>query len=71
MNYLNYIQSMGFTPIWISPVNKNYDGPQTPYGDPYRGYWVTVTSKLNVKFGMADDLKALSKVLHDRRCSAC
>ena len=67
MNYLDYIQSMGFTAIWISPVNKNYDGPPTPYGDPYHGYWVTDISKLNDEFGTADDLKALSKALHDRK----
>ncbi len=66
MNHLDYVQSMGFTAIWISPVNKNYDGPRTPYGDPYHGYWVTDISKLNDKFGTADDLKALSKALHDR-----
>ena len=58
---------MGFTAIWISPVNKNYDGPRMPYGDPYHGYCVTDISKLDDRFGTADDLKALSKALHDRK----
>ncbi|KAG8848397.1 hypothetical protein FRB91_010836, partial [Serendipita sp. 411] len=63
---LDYIQSMGFTAIWISPVHKNYDGPRTAYGDPYHGYWVTDISKLNDRFGTANDLKHLSDELHKR-----
>lgn len=34
---LDYIQNAGFTAIWISPVNQNYEGPRTAYGDPYHG----------------------------------
>lgn len=34
---LDYIQNAGFTAIWISPINQNYEGPQTAYGDPYHG----------------------------------
>ncbi|KAF8510219.1 alpha-amylase [Hysterangium stoloniferum] len=63
---LDYIQDAGFTAVWISPVNKNYDGPRTPYGDAYTGYWVTDVSQLNPHFGTADDLKALSAELHRR-----
>ena len=53
MNHLYYIQ--------------NCDGPRTSYGNPYRGYCVTGISKLNCEFVMADDLKLLSKALHDRK----
>ncbi|KIJ29885.1 glycoside hydrolase family 13 protein [Sphaerobolus stellatus SS14] len=63
---LDYIQGAGFTAVWISPVNKNYDGPRTKYGDAYTGYWVTDISQLNEHFGTADDLKALSAELHKR-----
>ncbi|KAJ2931426.1 hypothetical protein H1R20_g5722, partial [Candolleomyces eurysporus] len=63
---LDYIQNAGFTAIWISPVNKNYDGPRTAYGDPYHGYWVTDITQLNDHFGTADDLKALSAEVHRR-----
>lgn len=52
--------------VWISPVNKNYEGPRTVYGDPYHGYWVTNIEELNSRFGTADDLKALSAELHRR-----
>ncbi|KDQ60585.1 glycoside hydrolase family 13 protein [Jaapia argillacea MUCL 33604] len=63
---LDYIQNAGFTAIWISPVNQNYIGPRTAYGDPYHGYWMADVSQLNAKFGTADDLKALSDELHRR-----
>jgi len=63
---LDYIQNAGFTAIWISPVNENYEGPRSAYGDPYHGYWMADISKLNARFGTADDLKALSSELHKR-----
>jgi len=52
--------------VWISPVNQNYEGPPTAYGDSYHGYWMADISKLNSHFGTPDDLKALSAELHKR-----
>jgi alpha-amylase len=63
---LDYIQNAGFTAIWISPINQNYEGPRTAYGDPYHGYWMADVRQLNNRFGTADDLKALSAELHRR-----
>ena len=79
---LDYVQNAGFTAgehsytiflpyvyrstVWISPVNQNYEGPRSAYGDPYHGYWMADVSKLNSRFGTADDLKALSAELHHR-----
>ncbi|KAH9483823.1 Alpha-amylase A [Psilocybe cubensis] len=63
---LDYIQNAGFTAVWISPVNQNYEGPRSAYGDPYHGYWIADATKLNSRFGTADDLKALSAELHRR-----
>jgi alpha-amylase len=63
---LDYIQGAGFTAIWISPINQNYDGPRTAYGDAYHGYWMRDVRQLNDHFGTADDLKALSTELHRR-----
>ncbi|KIJ17255.1 alpha-amylase [Paxillus involutus ATCC 200175] len=63
---LDYIQDAGFTAIWISPVSQNYQGPTTPYGDAYHGYWVADATNLNARFGTDDDLKALSHELHTR-----
>ncbi|KAJ7890427.1 glycoside hydrolase family 13 protein [Mycena leptocephala] len=63
---LDYVQNAGFTAISISPVNQNYQGPRTAYGDPYHGYWSADLSQLNDRFGTADDLKALSAEVHRR-----
>jgi alpha-amylase len=63
---LDYIQDMGFTAVWISPVQQNWQGQRTPYGDPYHGYWIQDSTQLNEKFGTADDLKALSAEIHKR-----
>ncbi|KZT44175.1 glycoside hydrolase family 13 protein [Sistotremastrum suecicum HHB10207 ss-3] len=63
---LDYIQNAGFTAVWISPVSQNWEGPRTPYGDAYTGYWVQDISQLNEHFGTSDDLKALSSALHSR-----
>ena len=56
--------------VWISPVNQNYEGPRSAYGDPYHGYWMADISQLNSRFGTADDLKALSAELHRRNMYA-
>lgn len=52
--------------VWISPVSQNYEGPTTPYGDPYHGYWIADATQLNSHFGTSGDLKALSDELHRR-----
>ncbi|KAF1951570.1 alpha-amylase [Byssothecium circinans] len=62
---LDYIQSMGFTAIWISPVT--YQMPEkTKFGYAWHGYWQQDLYRLNERFGTAKDLKGLSKALHDR-----
>ena len=62
---LDYIQGMGFDAIWISPTGQNID-VHTPYNYAYHGYWVNDPMTVNPRFGSEDDLKALSKALHDR-----
>ncbi|KAI1342546.1 glycoside hydrolase family 13 protein [Xylariaceae sp. FL0016] len=62
---LDYIQKMGFTAVWISPVVENL--PQyTDYGNAYHGYWAQDIYSLNANFGTESDLKELSTALHDR-----
>ncbi|KAF2166522.1 glycoside hydrolase family 13 protein [Zasmidium cellare ATCC 36951] len=65
INRLDYIQSMGFTAIWISPVVKNPIA-STQDGNSYHGYWAQDAYALNPKFGTSADLKALSNELHSR-----
>ncbi|KAJ8124986.1 hypothetical protein O1611_g8654 [Lasiodiplodia mahajangana] len=62
---LDYIQNMGFTAIWISPIVKNIE-VYTAYGYPYHGYWAQDIYQLNSHFGTAADLKQLSSELHSR-----
>ncbi|KAF2871413.1 glycoside hydrolase superfamily [Massariosphaeria phaeospora] len=65
INNLDYIQDMGFTAIWISPVTYNLP-ERTVYGHAYHGFWQQDLYRLNENFGTKDDLKALSKALHSR-----
>ena len=65
ISHLDYIQGMGFTAIWISPITLNI--PQNTYwGEAYHGYWQQNIDELNPRFGTSDDLKALSNALHGR-----
>ncbi|KAL2007729.1 hypothetical protein VTN00DRAFT_7711 [Thermoascus crustaceus] len=65
IDHLDYIQGMGFTAIWITPVTENL--PQdTGDGTSYHGYWQQDVYSLNSNYGTPDDLRALSSALHDR-----
>lgn len=68
---LDYIQDMGFTAIWISPVVENLQTPNGQDGDSYHGYWATNIYNVNTNFGTASDLVALSDALHDRKMVLC
>lgn len=65
INQLDYIQNMGFTAVWISPVVKNIEGG-TSLGDAYHGFWTADIYSLNDNFGTQADLLALSDALHAR-----
>ena len=65
INHLDYIQGMGFTAIWISPITLNLP-EDTAEGEAFHGYWQQNLDELNPNFGTANDLKALSSALHTR-----
>jgi alpha-amylase len=65
INHLDYIQDMGFTAVWISPVVKNLNA-STADGSSYHGYWATSIYEVNTNFGSAADLVSLSDALHKR-----
>jgi alpha-amylase len=65
ISHLDYIQGMGFSAVWISPITLNLP-ETTPYGEAYHGYWQQNIDALNPNFGTAEDLKALSSALHTR-----
>lgn len=56
---LDYLQDLGVTAIWITPVQKN-----TPNG--YHGYWIDDFYAIEPHLGTLDDLKALVKDMHKR-----
>ena len=56
---LDYITSMGFDAIWISPIIENTDKG-------YHGYWAKNLYTINPYFGTEQDLQDLVKTCHDR-----
>ncbi|SPQ18921.1 669d54c3-0936-45ee-a914-0d85de7e1766 [Thermothielavioides terrestris] len=62
---LDYIQGMGFTAVWISPVVKQVEG-NSQDGSAYHGYWAQDIWALNPAFGTEADLAALAAALHAR-----
>lgn len=65
MKKLDYIQGMGFSAVWISPITYNIP-EKTKFGYAWHGYWQQDLYRLNDHYGTARDLKALSSALHKR-----
>ena len=63
--HLDYIQGMGFTALWISPITAQIEDV-TPYGEAYHGYWQRDIFSINEHFGTEEDLKSLSRAVHER-----
>ncbi|KAL4994851.1 glycoside hydrolase superfamily [Aspergillus recurvatus] len=65
INQLDYIQDMGFTAIWITPITEQI--PEvTAVGTGFHGYWQKNIYGIDSNLGTADDIRALSEALHDR-----
>lgn len=67
-NHLDYIQGMGFEGIWVTPLVKQFYGPdpdgRSGYGQ--YGYWAYDWYKIDEHYGTEEDLKELSRELHKR-----
>ena len=65
---LDYIQGLGATAIWISPIfkNKPVQGPSGHESAGYHGYWVTDFTDVDPHFGTKADLAALVAAAHAR-----
>ena len=61
---LDYIERLGATTIWISPVVANVD--RTDYQDGYHGYWAADFTAPNPRFGTVDELRELVDSAHER-----
>ncbi|HVL79598.1 MAG TPA: alpha-amylase family glycosyl hydrolase [Sphingomicrobium sp.] len=65
---LDYIQGLGATAIWLSPVfkNKPVQGPKGGESAGYHGYWVTDFTQVDPHLGTNADFKALVEAAHAR-----
>ncbi|MCC6807356.1 MAG: DUF1966 domain-containing protein [Deltaproteobacteria bacterium] len=61
---LEYLQALGVTTIWISPVVKNVESDAGISG--YHGYWAQDFTEVNPHFGNVGKLRELSDKVHAR-----
>ncbi len=62
--HLGYLQDLGVTTLWISPIVKNVDSDADVDG--YHGYWQENLHALNAHFGDAAALRSLVNSAHVR-----
>ena len=65
VEHLDYIESLGVTTLWISPVVKNVETDADVDG--YHGYWAQDVTKTNPHFGDLADLRTLVAEAHKRK----
>jgi glycosidase len=65
---LDYIQGLGASAIWLSPVfkNKPVQGPPGEESAGYHGYWVTDFTRVDPHLGTEAEFKALVDAAHAR-----
>ena len=56
---LDYIQSMGFDAVWITPPVKQVEWRDNWNGTGYHGYWAADFFEIDPHFGTSDDLVSL------------
>jgi glycosidase len=61
---LPYLETLGVTALWISPIIKNVETDANVDG--YHGYWAQDLGQLNPHFGDIAELRALVDAAHDR-----
>lgn len=61
---LDYIEELGVTTLWISPVVKNIETDADVDG--YHGYWAVDLTRPNAHFGDLQELRSLVRAAHDR-----
>jgi glycosidase len=61
---LDYLQALGITTLWISPVVQNVDSDADI--DAYHGYWQQDLTQVNPHFGDLASLRAMVAHAHDR-----
>jgi alpha-amylase len=61
---LDYLQTLGVTTLWISPIIQNVDSDADIAG--YHGYWQQDLTQLNAHFGDIAALRSMVATAHDR-----
>jgi alpha-amylase len=61
---LDYLQALGITTLWISPVVQNVDSDADIDG--YHGYWAQDLTQVNPHFGDLASLRSMVARAHDR-----
>lgn len=61
---LDYVQRLGMSAIWISPVVENV--ARVEVEDGYHGYWASDFTTHNPRFGSLEDLRELVREAHAR-----
>jgi glycosidase len=64
-DHLDYVQTLGITTLWISPVIRNVETDADV--DAYHGYWAQNLTETNPHFGDLPALRSLIAAAHDRR----
>ncbi len=65
IDHLDYLEQLGVTTLWISPIVKNID--YDAGFDGYHGYWTQSFNKINPHFGSPAKLRELVARAHDRK----
>nr|WP_294849161.1 alpha-amylase family glycosyl hydrolase [uncultured Sphingomonas sp.] len=68
VNRLDYIQGLGATAIWLTPIfkNKPVQGPKGDESAAYHGYWITDFTSVDPHLGTNADFKAFVDAAHAR-----
>jgi glycosidase len=61
---LDYVEDLGATAIWISPIVRNVERMEV--GDGYHGYWASDFTELEPRFGAYPELLSLVEAAHAR-----
>ncbi len=63
-DHLDYLERLGVSAIWISPIVRNI--PRLDVGDGYHGYWASTFTELEPRFGSLEELQNLVARAHAR-----
>lgn len=63
---LDYIASLGFTAIWITPVARQVAVSPSGESAAYHGYWGAGFDEVDPRFGTMDEMRSFVSAAHDK-----